>query len=78
MIQIERLKDNLNIIDDKIENHPLLARVADIHKTYWLPEIVMGDPQRMKQVLINMITNSLQCTNNGEVYLDVHYDKNQQ
>ena len=48
MIQIERLKDNLNVIDDKIENHPLLARVADIHKTYWLPEIVMGDPQRMK------------------------------
>jgi len=48
MIQIERLKDNLNIIDDKIENHPLLSRVADIHKTYWLPEIVQGDPQRMK------------------------------
>ena len=32
----------------------------------------------MKQVLINMIANSIQCTNNGEVYLDVHYDKSQE
>jgi len=48
MIQIERLKENLNIIEDNIENHPLLARVADIHKTYWLPETVIGDPQRLK------------------------------
>jgi signal transduction histidine kinase len=66
------------MIDDKIENHPLLVRVAEINKQYYLPEILLGDPQRMKQVLINMINNSIQCSNNGEVYLDIHYDRPQE
>ena len=30
MIEIERLKKNLANIDDNIENHPLLIRVAEI------------------------------------------------
>ena len=55
MIEVERLKKNLINIDDNIDNHPLLIRVAEIEETYWLPEVVIGDPQRMKQVLINMI-----------------------
>jgi signal transduction histidine kinase/CheY-like chemotaxis protein/HPt (histidine-containing phosphotransfer) domain-containing protein len=35
------------------------------------PEVLLGDPYRLKQILINLVSNSVKFTNNGIVSFDV-------
>jgi signal transduction histidine kinase/CheY-like chemotaxis protein/HPt (histidine-containing phosphotransfer) domain-containing protein len=43
--------------------------------SYWLdpktPEVLLGDPYRLKQIMINLISNSVKFTINGIVHLEV-------
>jgi CheY-like chemotaxis protein len=56
----------------------MFERQAQQNKTnlsYWLdpktPEVLLGDPYRLKQIMINLISNSVKFTRNGSVHLEV-------
>jgi len=36
-----------------------------------VPEVVVGDPTRMRQILVNLITNALKFTSEGEVSINI-------
>jgi two-component system, sensor histidine kinase len=38
-----------------------------------VPEVVMGDPMRLKQILLNLANNAVKFTKNGEVTIQVSY-----
>lgn len=44
-----------------------------INYTYPLPETIISDPIRLKQILINLCSNSIKFTEKGHVYLNVSY-----
>lgn len=42
-----------------------------------LPHYIKCDEQRLKQILINLLGNSVKFTNEGFIQLDIHFSKNQ-
>ncbi len=40
-----------------------------------LPQYVVGDPTRLKQIIINMVSNAIKFTKNGEIQVSVSIDK---
>lgn len=58
--------------------HAMFEKQAQQNNTnlsYWLdpetPKVLLGDPYRLKQIMINLISNSIKFTKNGSVHLEV-------
>ena len=61
-------QDVLSILKDKdVKFNVLMAK--DIHK-YWY-----SDPVRIKQIILNMVSNAIKFTEHGQVNLEITHDK---
>ncbi len=68
--KLERLIDDvLNIVKPKLGQKPIKL-YADISKD--TPNSLMGDPTRLKQILINLIDNAIKFTEKGEIVVSVN------
>jgi signal transduction histidine kinase/CheY-like chemotaxis protein len=73
---IECISFNLRqTIDDavRISAHPIFRKGLDfgVHIPPDLPENVVGDPKRIRQILLNLFGNASKFTNRGEIELTV-------
>jgi PAS domain S-box-containing protein len=59
------LMENVHSVMDQIVANAQLKLVSNIDPN--LPEVISGDPQRLQQILINLINNSVKFTNEGEI-----------
>ncbi|WP_425392724.1 ATP-binding protein [Ekhidna sp.] len=67
----ELLNDTIKLLEDKAEEKNLdLAYTAEN-----LPEIVYGDPYRLRQILLNLIFNAIKFTDKGRVAIRVRKEK---
>ena len=63
--------DEVNQIVSSMANDKAL--VFKINYNYPLPEKIISDPLRVKQILINLCSNAIKFTESGHVYLNVSY-----
>jgi two-component system, sensor histidine kinase len=61
-------EETISFMDARVDAKRLTLRLT---KSPDLPELVIGDPGRLKQVLINLISNALKFTEAGSVNLDL-------
>ena len=66
------LTDTRSIIDLQATGKGLQCKVNFI---YPLPETIITDPLRLKQILINLASNAVKFTEKGSITLNVSYDK---
>jgi two-component system sensor histidine kinase/response regulator len=79
--ELESLDFSLHkIVEDVIELFTERAHSKDLELSYRIaaevPESVKGDPTRIRQVLSNLVGNSIKFTGHGEIVIDVSLDDN--
>jgi CheY-like chemotaxis protein len=79
--ELESLDFSLHkIIEEVIELFTERAHSKDLELSYRIasevPEYVKGDPTRIRQVLSNLVGNSIKFTGQGEIVIDVSLDDN--
>ncbi len=66
------LRDNL---DDTIKSLALRAQQKGLelacHVPAAVPEVLVGDPSRLRQIVVNLVGNAIKFTEEGEVVVDV-------
>jgi signal transduction histidine kinase/CheY-like chemotaxis protein len=71
--------DPTEVINEAFVLYRLAASEKKIKYTCFvdheLPKIIMGDPLRLKQILLNLLSNAIKFTNEGEVHIEVSCDK---
>ena len=78
MLEVESVPISIvEIIDDINQLISIMAEekglTFGINYSYPLPEKVISDPLRLKQILINLCSNAIKFTQQGHVYLNVSY-----
>jgi PAS domain S-box-containing protein len=73
---VEKIKVDLKTICDNItKSHALIAREKGLNLNYNIdkavPNQLIGDPNRLSQVLNNLVNNALKFTEKGGVYLNI-------
>lgn len=73
IIQYEKMKENLLSLKEQIDNHPLLKFISNLERQFKLPLFVKIDAERLKLVLINIISNAINYSH-GEVSVKMSFD----
>lgn len=73
------LSDTITMVVDLFEA-PLAKQFnrLNVHLDSTIPQTIVTDPIRLKQILINLIGNANKFTQNGEITIDVSLQKHQQ
>ncbi len=62
----------LHLFETKIQEKNLkLVRKYDQN----IPEVLLGDPVRLHQIILNLVSNAVKFTNRGEITIGVHLQK---
>jgi signal transduction histidine kinase len=77
---LEKIYFNPTKIFDDVKNLFILEaqkKKIDLifNLTKEMPELAMGDPVRLKQVLVNLTGNAIKFTETGSVTINAHYNK---
>lgn len=68
-----------NCVEEVIEMFAGRAGKANIELLYSIaddvPEIILSDNKRIRQILMNLVENAVKFTQHGEILVDVHYSK---
>ncbi|KAE8663887.1 Histidine kinase 4 [Hibiscus syriacus] len=67
------LDDVLSLFSDKSRNKDVELAVFVSDK---VPEMVMGDPGRFRQIITNLVGNSVKFTERGHIFVKVHLAEN--
>lgn len=67
------IQEAIDLFHDTAKKKNVLITLNDLdHK---VPQILIGDPQSFKQVILYLVGNSVKYTNNGEVTINVDAEK---
>jgi two-component system sensor histidine kinase/response regulator len=78
-LELERVEFNLcDLISETLRTFAPMAHHKNLELAYDIrpavPENVIGDPLRLRQVLLNVVANAIKFTENGEVVLVIDRD----
>ena len=68
----QAIKEVADIISDKLNDRPI-SFIININPT--LPRFLIGDVVRLKQIAIELLTNSVKYTEGGRIALSVNYER---
>ncbi|MBI5839305.1 MAG: PAS domain-containing protein [Chloroflexi bacterium] len=68
------LLDNMRGVMDKIASDKGLSLITELDPS--MPSIIIGDPQRLQQIMVNLAGNAVKFSDKGSIYVKVFsYDK---
>jgi signal transduction histidine kinase len=76
-LELEHINFSLNEICESLGNI-FIAQLKEKKLNYTfkidpnIPEFLNGDPLRIKQILLNLVSNSLKFTTQGGIHIDIH------
>ena len=80
-MELENIEfDIRKIAGDTMKQIAVRAHEKSLELAYYIdekvPDFLIGDPSRLRQIMINLIGNAIKFTSEGEVVLKIEYKKN--
>jgi signal transduction histidine kinase/ligand-binding sensor domain-containing protein/DNA-binding response OmpR family regulator len=75
-MELEHIDFDLrDVVEDVLDLFASRASALNLDLCYWfepnVPDKIVGDPQRLRQVMVNLVGNAIKFTKEGEIYIEV-------